>query len=103
MDIRKTLIDFLKYYNDYWKLDTEDGEEEAFTDKYLKSINGGSIETQADRQNEQIKEVKYCQDGCGNTVLDDDLNRFIEDNLDKLKSLPKIEYEPEGDWGDLCF
>ena len=32
--------------------------------------------------------------------LDRDLSEFIEDNLSKLKSLPKIEYEPEGDWGD---
>jgi hypothetical protein len=32
--------------------------------------------------------------------LDADLKRFIEDNLDKLKSLPKIVYEIEGDWGD---
>lgn len=32
--------------------------------------------------------------------LDADLKKFIEDNLDKLKSLPKIVYEREGDWGD---
>jgi hypothetical protein len=35
--------------------------------------------------------------------LDNDLNRFIEENLDKLKSLPTIDHEPEGDCGDLCF
>jgi hypothetical protein len=32
--------------------------------------------------------------------LDKELNEFIENNLDKLKSLPKISYYREGDWGD---
>lgn len=32
--------------------------------------------------------------------LDADLKKFIEDNLDRLKSLPKIVHEREGDWGD---
>jgi hypothetical protein len=35
--------------------------------------------------------------------LDRELYIFIEDNLTKLKSLPKITYEPDGDWGDLYF
>jgi hypothetical protein len=32
--------------------------------------------------------------------LDKDLYEFIESNLDKLKTLSKIVYEREGDWGD---
>jgi hypothetical protein len=32
--------------------------------------------------------------------LDKDLDEFIESNLDKLKTLSKIVYEREGDWGD---
>lgn len=34
--------------------------------------------------------------------LDKSLIEFIDNNIETLKSLPKIEYHQEGDWGDYA-
>lgn len=67
MDLRKELIDFLnKVYRDWEDIDKLFPEPDLYVDSYLKSINSGSNETQAVRQNEKTQIVCVLWDENGN-------------------------------------